>query len=207
MGLVQRMVMTCAVGGTLGIGLGCGSGKTTTPPSIGSFSPLQAPVGNDLIITGAGFTGTTSVSINGLAVSAFTVNTDAQITAFIPLAASSGAITVVNAGGTSTTNASFFVMPSITSLSTGNDPSGLTMSTGQTVTLAGAGFIGATAVSFAGPASAPASYPATSVNVASANQMTVTVPTAPAGTGYLLQVTVPGSPNPNTASSPAFTIQ
>jgi hypothetical protein len=71
---------------------------TLTEPSaitITSFAPASATRGSNVIITGTGFTGTTAVQINGVNVTTFTVNSNTQITATVPVTATSGLITVV----------------------------------------------------------------------------------------------------------------
>ena len=206
MGLVHRIVLPCLIGGTLGLTtLGCGGSHSTTPPSIAYFTPLQGSAGNDFVIAGSGFTNTTAVSLGNVACT-FTVNNDSQITAFIPTAAQSATVTVTNAGGTSTTAAEFYIVPTVTTLSAS------TASVGTQLTVGGSGFGGATAVAFYGPSTSPASYPATVFNVVSANELTVTVPTGVAsGAGYVVQVTVPGPGYSNTSqttqTTPLLTIQ
>ena len=218
MGLVRNLALGCLMGLGLGLGLGCHGTKSTPPPIINSqvnsqksFSPLQGTVNSFLYIYGSGFTGTTAVSLDGLALSAFTVDSDTQITAFVPTAASSGPIAVTNPGGTSTTSTSFYVVPVISSLSA------TTMSVGDTVTITGSGFLGATSpLVFYGPGSpgTPVSTPQPAYTVNSANQITTTVPAGiPAGSGYVFTVTVPGpsggflSNNPAGSNpNPTFTI-
>lgn len=82
--------------------------STVTVPTISSFSPANGPVGTSVVITGTGFTGATAVRFNGVA-SAFTANSDTQITATVPATATTGKISVTTAGGTATSVASFTV--------------------------------------------------------------------------------------------------
>lgn len=79
-----------------------------SPPTITSFTPASGPVGTSVTINGTGFTGTTSVKFNGVAAS-YTVNSDIQITAVVPAGATTGKITVTNAGGTATSSTNFTV--------------------------------------------------------------------------------------------------
>jgi hypothetical protein len=58
------------------------------------------PVGTDVSIDGAGFTGATGVWFNDVASNSFTVNSDSQITAVVPDGASAGIISVSTANGT-----------------------------------------------------------------------------------------------------------
>jgi hypothetical protein len=87
-------------------------------PAITSFSPAGGGVvGSSVVIQGSNFTGATSVLFNGTA-AAFTVNSDGQITATVPVGATSGPISVVgpvaNATGTATSGSSFAVLPHLT---------------------------------------------------------------------------------------------
>lgn len=61
-------------------------------------------------ILGQGFTGTTSVSINGIP-AAFTVVSDTYLTATVPAGATTGFVTVVTPSGTLTSNQQFNVRP------------------------------------------------------------------------------------------------
>jgi hypothetical protein len=224
MGLVHRIVLPCLIGGALSITtLGC-SGHHTNSPSILSssstslpFTPAQEPIGNSLFIYGSGFTGTTAVTIGGVAVGVFTVVNDGQIDAFVPAGAITGPIVVTNSAGTSSSSTSFYVVPTINSFTSSTDPAaGATMHPGDTVTITGSGFIGATApLVFYGPASSPGSTSQPTYTVVSANQITTTVPTGiPTGSGYVLTLTVPGpnggsinnNPPDNILPNPSFTI-
>jgi subtilisin-like proprotein convertase family protein len=80
----------------------------TQGPTITSFSPGQGKVGDTVTITGNDFTGATSVTFNGLS-AVFNVNSDTQITATVPSGASTGAISVTTAGGTSSGPTNFVV--------------------------------------------------------------------------------------------------
>ena len=224
MGPVQRKILPCLIGGALGIAiLGC-SGHHTNPPSITAtsssslpFSPAQGPIGNSLFIYGSGFTGTTAVTIGGVAVGVFTVVNDNQIDAFVPAGAVTGLIAVTNSAGTSTSSTSFYVVPTINSFTSSTDPTaGATMHPGDSVTITGSGFIGATApLVFYGPASSPGSTLQPTYTVVSANQITTTVPAGtPAGAGYVITLTVPGpnggsinnNPPDNVLPNPSFTV-
>lgn len=62
--------------------------------SITSFSPTSGPVATTVMITGYGFTGAASVAFNGVPCTTFTVVSDTQVQAQVPLGASTGPITV-----------------------------------------------------------------------------------------------------------------
>jgi uncharacterized repeat protein (TIGR03803 family) len=53
-------------------------------PTITAVSPSSAPVGSDVVITGAAFTGTTAVLFRGVPASAFNIDSDSEITATVP---------------------------------------------------------------------------------------------------------------------------
>ncbi len=70
---------------------------TVTEPAaivISGFMPNTGPVGTVVTISGSGFTGATDVQFNGLTAS-YTVDNDGQITATVPLSATTGPITVI----------------------------------------------------------------------------------------------------------------
>jgi hypothetical protein len=139
-----------------------------------------------VVITGTYLTGATSVTLNNLIISVYSVDSDTQITATIPSAASSGAISVMTPGGTATTSGTFSVTPTITGLSPASGTAGT-----ASVTVTGSGFIGATHVAFV-DASAN-SFITTNYSVDSANAITVTAPAGlVSGTAYYLQVTASG---------------
>ncbi|TAH40006.1 MAG: hypothetical protein EYC69_12160 [Bacteroidetes bacterium] len=61
---------------------------------VSGFSPGSGPVGTIVTISGSGFTGATDVQFNGITAS-YTVDNDGQITATVPVGASTGPITVL----------------------------------------------------------------------------------------------------------------
>ena len=73
---------------------------TPQPPSITSFAPPSGPIGQVVVITGSSFTGATDVSFNGVPALTFQVDADSQITATVPIGASSGPISVTTVIGT-----------------------------------------------------------------------------------------------------------
>lgn len=85
--------------------------KFRVTPTFPSFSPSSAPVGTPVVLTGTGLTQTTRVTFNGVAATPVTVNSDTQVTADVPAAATSGKIAITTKGGTTVSSASFTVTP------------------------------------------------------------------------------------------------
>jgi len=85
-----------------------GGGGGTPAPTISGFSPASGGVGTSVTITGANFSGASSVRFNGQSAS-FSVITSAQINATVPNCSSSGQVSVTTAGGTATSSGSFSV--------------------------------------------------------------------------------------------------
>jgi len=120
-----------------------GGGGGGSAPSISGFTPGSGPTGTTVGISGANFTGATSVRFNGRS-AAFTVDSATHITATVPDGASSGRINVTSPAGTATSAASFTVTLSVANLS---PTSG---SVGSSVFISGTGFIGVSRVTFNG---------------------------------------------------------
>ncbi len=78
-------------------------------PSISGFTPPNGPVGTQVVITGTALLQATAVKFGGVAATAFTVNSDTQVTATVPTGAKTGKISVVTPGGTANSAASFTV--------------------------------------------------------------------------------------------------
>ena len=74
-----------------------------TGPQVTGISPTSGSSagGDTIIITGSGFTGATGVSFDGTPASAFTVDSDTQITAISPAGTGTVDITVTTPDGTS----------------------------------------------------------------------------------------------------------
>jgi IPT/TIG domain len=175
-----------------GTAASAGTFTVLVAPTITSFSPSSGNVGTSVTITGAAFTGATSVTFNGTSAT-FTVNSATQISATVPPAATTGPISVTTAGGTATSGASFTITvpaptaPTITSFSptSGN--------VGASVTIAGTSFSGATSVTFNGTSA--------TFTVNSATQISATVP--PAATTGPISVTTAGG---TATSGTSFTV-
>ena len=78
-------------------------------PTITSFSPASGPVGASVTLTGAGLTGASKVSFDGVAAK-FTVNSDTKTTATVPAGASTGRITVTTPRGVAASAQRFTVL-------------------------------------------------------------------------------------------------
>ncbi len=160
-------------------GVASGTYTYLPPPTITAVSPDEGSEagGTPVTITGTGFDSVSSVKFDGT-LSAFTVNSGTQITATVPAgAAGSADVMVTTPGGTATAVGAYTYIPapSITSISPDEGPE----PGGGTVTIAGTGFTGATAVAFGGTAA--------TFSVDSDTQITAT---APAGTAGLVDVKV-----------------
>jgi ABC-type phosphate transport system substrate-binding protein len=84
--------------------------EALSAPYISGFTPASGAVGATVILTGFKFTGTTAVQFNGTASTNYTVNSDTQITAVVPIGAASGPISVLSPSGTASTTY-FTVIP------------------------------------------------------------------------------------------------
>jgi uncharacterized repeat protein (TIGR03803 family) len=75
-----------------------------------AFVRSAGKVGQKFGLLGQGFTGTTSVSLNGTSAS-FTIKSDTLIVATVPAGATTGYVTVTTPSGTLTSNVQFHVIP------------------------------------------------------------------------------------------------
>jgi uncharacterized repeat protein (TIGR03803 family) len=83
-----------------------------SPPAPGpfEFTPAKGLVGAKITLMGSAFVGTTAVKFNGTS-AAYVVDASGYITATVPAGASSGTISMTNAGGITTSKNSFTVLP------------------------------------------------------------------------------------------------
>jgi len=151
----------------------------TPPPTISSFTPSSGVVGASVTITGSNYTGNSVVNFNGVTATTVTINSATQITATVPVGATTGKISVINDGGTGQSATDFTVGPGVSSFSPASGPEG------SEVTITGANFTGATAVQFNGLA-------ASTYTVDSATQIRAIVPTG-ASTGKISVTTPAGT--------------
>ncbi|MGE3314523.1 MAG: IPT/TIG domain-containing protein, partial [Planctomycetaceae bacterium] len=119
-------------------------------PQIQSFSPGSGTVGTTVTLAGRNFTSVTDVYFNNVRSQNLSIISDTELRAVVPSTATTGAIRVVNAEGSTTSSAAFVVLsaPAITSFTPTIGP------VGTEVTINGSGFTGATAVRFNGTPSA-----------------------------------------------------
>jgi large repetitive protein len=80
-------------------------------PQITSFNPSNGPVGTSVQITGISLAQANKVTFDGVAATAFTVNSDTQVTATVPTGAKTGKTIILTPGGTATSAATFTVTP------------------------------------------------------------------------------------------------
>ena len=113
-------------------------------PRVVSLSPSTAGAGETVTLTGTDFRFIGSVSIGGVPVPEYVVNSSTSITLRVPPGSTSGTITIRGAGGstTSTTTLNIIPPPVITSFTPGSG------SAGQVLTLTGRDFTDATSVRF-----------------------------------------------------------
>jgi len=78
-------------------------------PQIKSFTPSSGPVGTTVTITGVSLTQASKVTFGGVKATAFTVNSDTQVTATVPTGAKTGKIVITTPGGTASSPTSFTV--------------------------------------------------------------------------------------------------
>jgi hypothetical protein len=187
--------------GTVDVAVTTGAGTATAtaaftyipPPIVTGVAPNKGPTAGGLpvVVTGTGFTGTTSVNF-GVRSASFQVNSDTQIMATSP-SGSAGPVdvTVTASAGTSAASAAdrftYFAPPTVTSISPNNGP----VVGATSVTITGTNFTSASAVKFG---SNTATF-----TVSSATQI---VANSPAGSAGIVDVTVatPGGTSATSAS-------
>ncbi|GAB6900663.1 beta strand repeat-containing protein [Kineosporia succinea] len=153
-------------------------------PSVTGLSPGVGPEagGTVVTITGTGFSDATAVRFGSTPSTLFTVSSDTSVTATAPAGTGIVDVTVTGPGGTSATGAAdrfrYAPVPAVASLSPVFGPT----VGGTTVSVAGSGFTGATAVRIDG----------TTVSFSVVNDSTITF-TTPGGSGDVpVTVTTPG---------------
>jgi uncharacterized repeat protein (TIGR03803 family) len=80
-------------------------------PTISGFAPTSGPIGTVITINGTGLTQATKVTLGGMKVTTFTVNSDSMVTATVPSGAITGRIVITSPGGTGASSGTFTVTP------------------------------------------------------------------------------------------------
>jgi hypothetical protein len=163
----------------------------TVSPALLGFSPASGPAGTAVTINGTDLQAVTGVTFNGAA-AAFVLHSPTEISATVPVGATTGPITLLSASGNSTSTGNFTVSVSTLPMISGLNPTSGPV--GTSVVITGVNFTGATAVQFNGTS-------ASAVTVNSNTQITATVPSG-ATTGPVTVVT----PNGTALSPTAFTV-
>ncbi|MFF4278918.1 IPT/TIG domain-containing protein [Streptomyces kronopolitis] len=159
---------------------------TVSPPTVTSATPAFGPStgGNTVVITGTNFNNATSVIFGGVPATSFTIISPTQIQAVAPGGTGAAAIQVINPGGLSNA-VDYRYGPIITNVIPTAGPA----AGGNTVTIIGSNFTGATQVTFNG-------VPATSFTVNSDGQITAVAPPG-SGAGFVRVTTPGGLSNPS----------
>lgn len=178
--------LTGPISVTTALGLHTNATTFFVPPVLASITPFGTNVGGTVTLTGANFTGTTAVEINGVA-APFTVNSNSQVTVTVPTNATTGTLRLVAPAGVFLTPGTFAVIPRVDSFTPTLGPAG------TSVTIRGHTFTNVTAVRFNGVSAA--------FTVNSTTNITATVP-AGSSTGPITVVTTSGTG----ASATNFTV-
>ena len=156
-------------------------------PTVTAVTPAAGRTtgGKTVTITGTGLTGTTSLNFGATPATAYTIDSDIQITATTPAHdVGDVKVTLTTPGGTSTTTPgsrySYRPAPTLTGLSPDEGPT----TGGTQVTITGTGFTDATRVSFSG-------IDATSYTIDSDTQVTAVAPAHAPGATHV-RVRTPG---------------
>lgn len=184
--------VTVVGAGTCGTGTDPGGYTYNPAPAITSLSPDQGPVvgGTVVTITGSHFTGATGVTFDGLPGSAFSVDSDGQITVTTPAHVAGPVDVVVQSPNGDTTDPGAFTYVAAPVIQSVSPDHGSTAG-GTSVTITGSGFTGATDVTFGGT-------PATSFTVDSGTQITAVTPAHAAGLADVTVTAVGGTSAPGT---------
>lgn len=149
-------------------GTGTLAGFTHLAPAITSFAPSTAGPGASISITGSHFSGAMSVTLGGTSVASFIVNSPTSITAIVG-GGSGGDVAVTSTYGTGKQSGFTFISPPPPVITSFSPQSGVA---GSSIVITGANF----SASLAGNVVYFGATPG-KVTAATANQLTVTVPT------------------------------
>jgi uncharacterized repeat protein (TIGR03803 family) len=78
-------------------------------PKITSFTPSKGPSGSTVTVTGSGLIQATKITVGGVQVGSFTVNSDTKVTLRVPSGAKTGKIVITTPGGIATSSKTFTV--------------------------------------------------------------------------------------------------
>lgn len=78
-------------------------------PKMTGFNPPSGKVGDTITISGTGLIQTTSITVGGVRVTSYTVNSDLQVTFHVPTGAKTGKIVLNTPGGSATSSTAFTV--------------------------------------------------------------------------------------------------
>ena len=78
-------------------------------PQIINFTPTSGSAGTPVVVKGASLTGATKVTFGGVKATTYSVDSDTQITADVPIGAKTGKIAATTPGGTATSSGIFTV--------------------------------------------------------------------------------------------------
>jgi uncharacterized repeat protein (TIGR03803 family) len=80
-------------------------------PKITSIAPTSGKAGDQVVISGTGLIQASAISVGGVAVTAYTVNSDSKVTFVVPEGAKTGKVVVTTPGGKATSKTAFTVTP------------------------------------------------------------------------------------------------
>ena len=181
-----------AVGADGALPLALGTGPGPYPPGVNDVTPSSATPGTSVAIDGAGFTGVTAVDFGSTPASSFSVTSDRVVTAVVPPGSGTVDVTVTAASGTTESGqtADQFTYPATPVVGAVSPATGVEAG-GQTVTVTGTGFTGATSVDFG---STP--IPSTSFTSVTDTAIVVTSPPASAAGAVDVRVVGPAGTSP-----------
>jgi hypothetical protein len=80
-------------------------------PVLKTITPTSGAVGSSVVLTGTGLIQAEKITLGGVPVTSFTVNSDQQVTIRVPAGAKTGKIVATTPGGTASNPTVFTVTP------------------------------------------------------------------------------------------------
>jgi len=80
-------------------------------PALKTIAPTSGAVGSSVVLTGTGLIQALNITVGGLKVTSFTVNSDQQVTIRVPAGAKTGRVVVTTPGGSASNSTVFTVTP------------------------------------------------------------------------------------------------